>query len=328
VLNNKAHNIPQKTKDLVMRSSKKLRYRPNQVAIGLVLKRTKTIGLIISDVRNLFFATLAKGVEDECRRNGLNMILCNTNDIHHRDIEYINVLADKGVDGILYGMSSDMELSIAEEYCNAMKHMDIPFVMVDRYFENLQYPAVIVDHVLGGYLATRHLLDLGHTRIACITGPSHLDDSASRLKGYCKALEEAGVLYDDAIIYEGHYTVESGVSAVDYLLSKYFTAIFAFNDMAAYGALNTLIAHNIKVPDDVALVGYDDIFFSQLTTVPITTIHQPVYEIGIEATKRLLTMIDGTAGNDGAGRYTKFTPYLVVRKSSIAAAARQGLSFQ
>ncbi len=314
ILNGKAKKIPRRTKDLVFNSAEKLGYRPNQLAVGLVKKQTKTLGLVISDIRNLFFATLAKGVEDECHRNGWAMILCNTNDVHQRDIEYIKLLSDKGVDGILYCMSFDTQLEMAKKCCSLMESLQIPFVMIDRYFECLNYTSVIVDHKLGGYLATKHLIELGHKRIACVTGPLHLDDSINRLKGYRQALTEHGLDYDSDIIYEGRYSIDSGSNAMESLYGKDFTAIFAFNDMTALGVVSQAKKLNVKIPEELALVGYDDIYFTEIMENPLTTIHQPVYEMGIEGTKKLLSVING---EDSTEKYVIFAPRLVVRKSSV-----------
>ena len=181
VLNNKAKKIPRATRETILNAARELNYHPNQLAVGLVKKRTETIGLIISDVSNVFFANLAKGVEDECRRKGWNLILCNTNDKHERDLSYIQVLADKGVDGILFCMAQDTDQKGARESIDLMKRLRIPFVMIDRFLVEAQCCSVIVDHRQGGYLAARHLLELGHRRIGCVAGPFRLEDSLERL---------------------------------------------------------------------------------------------------------------------------------------------------
>ncbi|MBS7527517.1 LacI family DNA-binding transcriptional regulator [Fusibacter paucivorans] len=315
VLNGKGTKIPEKTKQIIFKAVEDLDYRPNQIAVGLVKKRTNTIGLIISDIRNVFFSNLAKGIEDECRRNGWNLVLCNTNDMHERDMAYIRVLADKGVDGILYAMSIDSDHEKAMESLTLMDSIKIPYIMIDRTFRQKCCHYVVTDHEVGGYLATKHLTDLGHRRIACVTGPLHLDDSKFRLDGYRRALEEASIPYDPALIYEGDYTVEGGREGINKLLSETFTAVFAFNDMSAYGVYNVLKANGYNIPDDISLVGYDNIFFSELLDTPLTTIHQPIYEVGIEATKRLIEMNEKKP-IDKLERVIE--PYLVVRKSTSA----------
>lgn len=315
VLNGKADKIPKSTKDVIFDAVEKLNYRPNQIAVGLVKKRTKTIGLVISDVSNVFFSNLAKGVEDECRRNGWNLILCNTNDLHKRDLEYIQVLADKGVDGILFCMSLDSAKKRALESVDLMKKLKMPFVMIDRFLEEVDCCSVIVNHRSGGYAATKHLLELGHQNIACVAGPLALEDSQHRLKGYKEALEEYGIAYDPDLIYEGNYDRESGKEAVEYILglSKKVTAIFSFNDMSAYGVYNRLKKHNYYIPRDMSLVGYDDIFFSEILDVPLTSVSQPVYDMGVEAVQQIISEI-GSGVN--SRKCITFQPKLTVREST------------
>lgn len=295
VLNHKPCKIPEVTKKIIIEAAQKLGYRPNQLAVSLVKKRTNTIGLVVSDVSNPFFSTLAKGVEDRCRDNGLNMILCNTNNKHECDINYINMLVDKGVDGIIFGMAGDSTVEDAIESCQLMKDQDIAFVIIDRYFKKLHKSYVGVNHLLGGYYATKHLIELGHKRIACITGPLHLDNVSSRLDGYKKALNEANIKYDSKLIYEGKYNMESGVAAFSWLMKTKCTAVFAFNDMTAYGLYMEAKKNGISIPKDISVVGYDDIYFSKILESPLTTVRQPVYDMGGKAAQVLINAIKSNA---------------------------------
>lgn len=313
VLNGKGKKISDKTKELIYDAVKDLGYRPNQIAVGLVKKETKTIGLVISDIRNVFFSNLAKGVEDECRKNGWNLILCNTNDLHQRDMEYIRVLADKGVDGILYAMSADSSFEKASESLELMDSLKIPYIMIDRTVKEKSCNLVATDHFKGGYLATKHLIDLGHKRIACVTGPLYLNDAKNRLDGYKKALYESEILYDPTIIYEGNYTIDSGRDAIDALSGKDYSAVFAFNDMSAYGVYGQLKKYNCAIPDDISLVGYDDIFFSDLLDVPLTSVKQPIYELGIEAAKLI---INKKKSEETTIKEIVLEPKLIVREST------------
>jgi len=313
VLNNKANKIPKSTKDTILDAVEKLNYHPNQLAVGLVKKRTETIGLVISDVSNVFFSNLAKGVEDECRKKGWNVILCNTNDKHERDISYIQILADKGVDGILFCMALDSNKKKALESISLMEKLKLPFVMIDRFLDEAECCSVFVNHKQGGYIATKHLIENGHKKIGCIAGPLQLEDSMYRLKGYEKAMEEAGLTITKDIIYEGNYDPQSGAEAVDYLLEKKISAIFAFNDMSAYGAYKRLRQKGLSIPEDVSLVGYDDIFFSELLDIPLTTVRQPVYDMGAEAVKQLIEEVENDVNTQ---KSITFQPILVVRQST------------
>ena len=313
VLNGKDSRISQKTRDLVIKTAKELNYRPNQLAVGLITKRTKTIGLIVPDIRNSFFSSLAKGIEDECRKNGWTVILCNTSDKHERDLEYINMLASKGVDGILYCMSADSTIEKFQECYTLLNNLNIRYIMLDRSFNMPNLITARLNHIKGGYLATKHLIELGHKQIACVTGPKNLEDSNKRLEGYKIALREANILYDEGIIIEGNYHMESGISAIDRLINKSFTAIFAFNDMMAYGVYKGLITHNLVVPTDISIIGYDDIYISEIFEVPLTTIHQPVEHLGSISARSLIEIIEKEIQSISIPTYS---PTLVIRKST------------
>lgn len=314
VLNNKAKKIPQSTKDKIMEAVETLNYHPNQIAVGLVKKRTQTIGLIVSDVSNVFFASLVKGVEDTCRNQGWNLILCNTNDEHEQDLSYIQVLADKGVDGLIFCMARDSDKGKARESLQLLEKLKIPFVMIDRYIEEASCSSVVVNHRQGGYMATRHLIEMGHRRIGCVTGPFGLEDSNDRLIGYKKALEDHGIPYEEELVYEGNYNRDGGVRAAEYFCEnrKDITAIFAFNDLSAYGVYNGLKKYNVSIPNDISVIGYDDIFFSEILDVPLTTIRQPVYDMGVEGVKLLLEVVKNEIHTK---KCITFQPTLVVRES-------------
>ena len=316
VLNEKADKIPQKTKDIILEAVKELNYTSNKVAVGLVKKKTYTIGLIIPDIRNIFFSILAKGIEDACRSVGWNLILCNTNDIHKSDMQYIQVLADKGVDGVLYIMAAESDEENIQDSINLMNSLGIHFIMIDRYVEGGDIVSIATDHIKGGYLATKHLIDLGHKNIACITGPLNLNCSKNRLLGYRNALEEANIPYDSGLIFEGMYTIQGGGRAIEYFSGKNYTAIFAFNDLSAFGAYRELVKRNVRVPEDVSIIGYDNIFLCDLLDVPITTVNQPIYTIGKKATELLINK-DQLENNKG--NHITFEPEIVVRNSTMNA---------
>ncbi len=313
VLNGKKSKIPQRTKELVIKTAEELNYRPNQLAVGLITKRTKTVGLIVPDIRNSFFSVLAKGIEDECRKNGWTVILCNTSDMHQRDLEYIHMLSSKGIDGILYCMSSDSILEKFQESYDLLNKLNIRFIMLDRSFELPNLITAKLNHLKGGYIATKHLIELGHKHIACVTGPRYLNDSDQRLKGYMKALKEAGIPYDESIIVEGNYHMDTGINAVDKLANKHFSAIFAFNDMMAYGVYKGLKARGLSVPKDISIIGYDDIFLSEILEVPLTTIHQPIERMGAAAARHLISVIEN---DTQAGSIPTYSPSLVIRSST------------
>jgi len=315
VLNDKPCRISKEKKDLILETANKMQYRPNLVAVSLVKGSTNTIGLIISDIRNNFFSTIAKGVEDECQKNNWNMILCNTNDKHSKDMEYIRMMADKGVNGIIFGMASESTNLMAKECIDLLESEHMPYLLVDRYVDTDTSGIVCVNHKKGGDLATEYLLKSGHRRIACITGPTNLIDSQQRLDGYYGALKRNHISADASLIIEGKYTYESGISAVDALVRNNikFSAIFAFNDLMAIGAMRALQKYGLKVPEDISIIGYDDIFMCGLLDVPLTTVRQPMIQMGQAAANAIIkNNMKLTAENERM----IFEPELVIRKST------------
>ncbi len=314
VLNGKAHKIPDETKKRIVESARKLNYRPNQLAVSLVKKRSKTIGLIIPDVGNVFYAHMVKGIEECCREQGRTLILCNTNDLHERDMEYIHLLADQGVDGIIYVMSRESDKAAGKESIRLLERLQMPFVLLDRFLTDVECAEIILDHELGGYLAGRHLAELGHKRIACVTGPANLADSERRLKGYARALQQFHIPFNKELIYEGDYTMECGERAVAALMHHEFTAIFACNDLSAFGVCRQLSKYHKKVPEDISVVGYDDVLYAEMMAVPLTTVRQPVYEMGVESVKRLISQI---RGDKTENKVAVFEPKLIIRSSTV-----------
>lgn len=314
VLNGKGTRISEKSKELVLKAAKELNYRPNQIAVGLIKKRTNTLGLIIPDISNTFFSELAKGVEDEGRKYDYNVILCNTNDKHCIEIEYINILASKGIDGIILDMSVEDCEEKAMQSLNLLSNYGIPAVIVDRYSDDKNVISISIDNEQGAYLATRHLIELGHAKIGCITGPSLERTCMDRFRGYCKALQESGIPVDKSLVIEGDYHFQSGYDSTKCLLDKNVTAVFAFNDMMAYGVARALRENNIKIPDGISLIGFDDIFFSEIYDIPLTTVRQPTYEIGQAAVKTIIQEIEH---ENGSNKGIVLQPKLQIRKSTM-----------
>lgn len=314
VLNQKADKIPERTKELVQKTAKEMNYRPNQIAISLVKKKTKTLGLLIPDIRNSFFSMLAKEVEDECHKMGWTMILCNTGDQHHRDLEYIDVLASKNVDGVIYCMASDTTLEKFQEVHELLQIYKLPFIMIDRTYDLKNVHAAKIDNKLGGFLATEHLISLGHSKIACITGPMNLMDTQARLSGYKDALEKHGIVFNENLIYHGNYQMSGGVHGITELKQQEFTAVFAFNDLMAFGAYKALKQMKKKIPEDVSLVGYDDIVFSEMLEVPLTTIRQPIGKAGKLAVRFIIDYIDDPSS---AEEVPMLSPKLIKRDSTM-----------
>lgn len=317
VLNDRPCRVSREKRNLILKTAEELNYRPNLVAVSLVKGSTDTIGLAISDIRNNFFSVLAKGVEEECQKNNWNVILCNSNDNHAKDMDNLRMLADKGASGIIFGMASETTVEMAEECMNFMMHEQMPYLLVDRYIDTNAEGIVCVNHVQGGHLATGYLLERGHRNIACITGPMNLVDSQQRLTGYGEELKKYGLDLKPELIVEGKYTFESGGRAIEELLRRKvkMDAIFAFNDMMAIGAIKKLQECGIRVPRDISVIGYDDIFMDEFLEVPLTTIKQPAEEMGRTAARLIISKEVGSRNKRSP---VVFEPELVERKSVIS----------
>ena len=317
VLNGTKCRISDEKRQLILDTAKAMNYRPNHLAVSLVKGSANMIGLAISDIRNDFFSVLAKGAENECQKNNWNLMLCNSNDQHDQDIENLKMLADKGVSGIIFGMASETTPEMAQECIDFLNREKIPYILVDRYVDSCDGAVISTDNEAGGYRATRYLLETGHRNIVCITGPSNLLDSQQRLEGYKRAIRDAGIEPDDKKIVEGRYTYQSGLEAADRMTRQGILpdAIFACNDMMAIGAMKRLREKGYRIPEDISVIGYDDIFMDEFLEVPLTTIRQPTEAMGQAAAEHLIGM---QTGRERKNDRIVFQPELVIRQTVIS----------
>lgn len=312
VLNGKELRIASATKKKIIRIANELNYRPNQLAVGLITKKTNTIGLLVPDISNAFFGELAKGAEKEAASCAYNIILCNTNDNPDKDVEYLNILLDRGVDAVIMVPSANSADSTAKKCLTLMEQCQKPLVLVDRIKMGEKHTSISVDHEQGGYIATKYLIENGHTRIGCITGPLGMLNSRLRFLGYKKALKDSDIRFQAKYVEEGNYHVEDGERLAEGLFENKVTAIFAFNDLMAYGVYKAAAKHGCRIPEDISVVGFDDLFYSGIMEVPLTTIHQPSYEIGEAAVKRIAELLKDENTKKEA---IIFKPKLIVRNS-------------
>jgi LacI family transcriptional regulator len=309
VINN-TRLVSQETRERVLTAMAALDYRPNALARSLRQGKTNTLGLVLPDSANPFFAEISRSIEDEAFKKGYSVFLCNTELDTERELFYVDVLSKKQVDGIIFVAAGDQADSL-----DFLVQRNMPVVMIDRDVPNVQVDAVLSDNQLGGYLATRHLLELGHSRIACIAGSSSITPSAERLIGYRRALEEAGRPYDEQLIVRGDYHAQSGLELTHFILKldPRPTAIFALNDLMALGALRAAAEAGYSVPRDLAVVGYDDLELAHFTNPPLTTIAQPKKEIGAQAVNLLVERISHKSRPPSR---LVLPPELIVRRST------------
>lgn len=322
VMNNKNVSIPQETRDKIWKAADELDYRPNQLAVSMITKKTNVLGLIIPDNSNLFFADLSKAIEVAARRAGYNLIYGNSNNNSKRDIEYLKMFVDRRVDGIIYAKSTALNCENDRDCIRFFQKTTTPIVAVDRVVEDGNVSSIVLDHFLGGYLAARHLLQSGHTRIGCYTGPHNLNSSQERLNGCKFAFSEFDVPFDDSLVYEGTYQIGNECSALAYFINKGATAIFAFNDIMAYGIYREARQANLSIPQDLSVIGFDDTFFSEIIQPSLTTVRQPVRQMGECVVETLLKLIQ--KGGDSKRHNYMFKPELIIRDSVASPSGKEG----
>lgn len=287
VINGKDQNISQPTRDKVMEIVEREGYVPNGIAKSLRMKRTKTIGLIMPDVTNLFFSDLARGAEDAAEKRGYSVILCNTDNKKEKEEKYLRVLKEKMVDGIIM-TASEGKLS------SPLKGSRTPMVLGDRDIEvGKNVGRIMVDSERAAYDATVYLIEQGCRNIGFISSKRTNKPSADRLKGYEKALRENNLELDEQKIYLDRYSVESGAKGVLALLEAgEIDGICCGNDLIAIGAIKGIQEKGLNVPKDIKVIGFDDIYIAQYMNPPLTTIKQPIYQLGEEAVMMLIAIIE------------------------------------
>jgi family./Bacterial regulatory proteins, lacI family. len=312
VLNNKPNRISEGTRRKILAAARELNYRPNHIAVSMVTRQTQTLGLILPDISNPFFAELARVIEDECSRYGYSVLYGNTHGSVKRDFEYLNIFLDRSVDAVIMSLSNSFGPDDSKRFLDIVKSANVPVIMVDRTPDAPGIVSVVLDHRLGGYLAAKHLLSLGHKRIGCISGPENVPGAVQRLEGFKNALEEAKIPFDSGLVYTGDFSAESGSRALPCLLDQNVTAVFACNDMMALGVYRACRLYGIRIPDDISVVGFDDIYLSDFLDPPLTTVAQPIEDMGRECVRQAMAAIK--SGTAGSGAFV-FRPVLKVRGS-------------
>jgi len=307
---NGTRNVTDKTRTRVLAAVEELGYRPNRLARSLVSGATHTIGLIIPDSANPFFAELARAIESTMFEQGYNVILCNSDGDSSREILYANVLVDKQVDGLIF-----VAVGVGTDHLLSLQRRRVPVVVVDREVPGVDVDSVLTDNELGGWLATRHLLELGHRRIACITGPSDITPSAKRVTGFRRAMAEEGVPVDEALVVRGDFQYEGGSQAARTLLGGEDppSAIFACNDLMAVAVMAAADEMGFALPTGLSVVGFDDIPLASFVRPSLTTVHEAKYQMGVLGAKALLERMQGS---DEPSRRTVLSTRLVVRRST------------
>ncbi len=307
---NETRFVEDATKKRVQEAIRLLGYRPNVAARSLTTQRTRVIGLIVSDVTNTFFGEIMLGVENVLIANGYSLMVCNTSEVLEREEYYIDILLRQGVDGIIAAATSQNW-----DVLNEAAKLNIPIVMLDRTFDNAISPYVGVNNKYGAYLGTNHLIERGHREIGILSGFQRLSTMRERLAGFQMALAEAHLPSHERWSVASQLSIEDGQGAMRELMTQDERpqAVFVCNNLLSLGALMGLQELGMRCPEDVAIVGFDDHPWAQVSNPPLTVVRQPTYRIGETAARKVLQALNGDADDIPSAQ---FDCELVERQSS------------
>ncbi|MGG2198515.1 MULTISPECIES: LacI family DNA-binding transcriptional regulator [Paenibacillus] len=312
VINGKG-KISEERRAEIMRVMERLNYQPSVIAAALTGKKTYTLGLLVPDISNPFFAEIARAVEDQGHSLGYSLVICSTDNKDERVERYLSLLQQKSVDGMIIGTGMDNK-----EMLKPLLENSIPIAMIAREMPGHDVQTVITDDFAGGRLAAEHLLGLGHTRLAVLAEQLKVSSSRERIRGFRQRLAEAGIdLPDDRVLASGDALVKDGKRKATELLQRAErpTAIFCCNDLLAIGALQAAKELGLRVPEQLSIVGFDNTILATVTEPPLTTVSQPTEEMGKLAVDLLLSQLKK---EEGGSRRTVLQPELVTRRSTAA----------
>ena len=307
---NKTRFVREDTRQRVNAAVRELNYRPSSIARSLKVQTTNTLGMLVTASRNPFFAEVVHAVERRCYERGYTLFLCNTDGDVQRMEANLDALEEKRVDGLLLLCSeaNDDILHLLET------ERSTPTVIFDWGPESVNVDRIYDNSPDGGYMAVRHLIDMGHTEIGCVTGPMERRSASERLQGLRTAMDEAGLPVREEWIVEGDYDCPGGIRALRRLMQLPVrpTALFVCNDMMALGVISEAAKMGLRIPEDLSIVGYDDIYIARYMTPALTTVHQSTSEIAAMAVD---TLIERLTSKRDKGRVIRVEPRLVERES-------------
>ncbi|MFX0561096.1 LacI family DNA-binding transcriptional regulator [Tepidibacillus infernus] len=280
--------VKRETTEKVLEAINKLNYQPNMLARQLRRLETKTVLVVVPDITNTFFSNLLRGIEAVAMKNGYQVLLGDAHNNVEIERGFLNILRQKKADGMIL-LTARMDGKLIDEIAK-----EFPVVLACEYFEGSQIPTISIDNISGARKATEHLIELGHKRIGFISGPLNVVLGRDRLKGFQQAMSQHSLQVDPILIQEGDFSYESGFN----LMSKFLaldeppTAVFAANDEMAIGAIKAIKKRGLQVPEDLSVVGFDDIKFASIFEPELTTIEQPTFDIGIKAMELLIKLIN------------------------------------
>lgn len=307
VLNKKDASISEETRSRILSVAKEMSYIPNSIARSLSTNKSGTIGIILPDITNPFYSEMVRAIEDRANSLGYNVMFCNADNKVEKEEKYIELLISKLVDGVIF-ITGGRGGSGLEKLMNN----NIPFVLVDRYVEGHEDSYGVYCLNREGILeGMKYLYESGKRNIAFVKGSKDLETSKQRLEGYREAATQYGI-YNSKLIFQGDFTISGGMKATEQIIESKikFDSIIYSNDIMAFGGMKVLIRKGYKIPYDVSIIGFDNIQISELIEPELTTIAQPIYEVGEKSCRMLIDLIDGV---EVFPKQIYFKPQLLVR---------------
>ena len=313
VLNNRPCRITEENRRRIKAIAAAKHYVPNQIARSLVTQRSNTLGLIVPNIESRFFSRLAKNLEQRCRERGFALFITTSDDLAANDIELLSTLVNRGVEGLFIVLGNQTEGG--EDLPERIAALPVPYVMIDRVLDDAACDKVLFNNELGGYMATRHLLEHGHRRIACIVNASRSNTGRHRLEGYRRALDEFDVPFDEGLVFDSDYYIPDAYEAAAGITATDATAVFASSDNIALGLLKRLYEEGRRVPRDYSVVSYDNSAADSLFEPALTAIDQDVAVLAEEALALIVRRLDAAAPEDVEAETRLLEPRLVERDS-------------
>jgi LacI family transcriptional regulator len=310
VINNTKH-VSESVKKQVYTAMEALNYKPNEIAKSLRVKQSRLIGILISDISNDFISKVVKGIENTLSEIGYNVLLCSTDSDFEKEKEYLNVFMGKRIDGLIISSSGTGDYEHYEDLLKAK----VPVVFLNRCPDHFPSNMVMTNNIKGAYMATEHLIKHGHKKIGIITGPMHFSTGRDRFIGYQRALDDYGIPLKKELVLEGCFNIESGYELTKKLFKENMgaDALFISNNSMSLGAYKYIKEQGIKIPEEIAIYGYDDPEWADIVDPPLSGIKQPAFELGVYAAKKIVDTVQGNCPESRGIKY--LDPEMVVRKS-------------
>jgi len=304
--------VSKEARERVLKVAEKIGYQPDIIARSLMTQKTYTIGIIISDITTLFFTSAVRGIEDVARENGYNVILCNSDENSQKETEYLKVMYEKKVDGLIISISGKNN-----SYLKKLIRGGLPVVLLDRGPKEIKAPKVIVDNISGAYETVNHLIKLGHRRIGVINGIPGIMTSDERFEGYKRALQHNDIPIDPELVKYGEFKMEKARQAAQRFIKMKNPpdALFVTNEVMTTGALLALNENNVRIPEEIAIVGFDDPVWAPLMKPSLTAVRQPSYSVGTITCQILLRIINKGDRGRTSEEEMVLKPKLIVRES-------------